>query len=364
MTKIALIPAFEPDGHMVPLLRQLDEAGFTCVVVNDGSGANYDHLFAEVPEDVHVLFYPQNHGKGYALRTGLEFIQSNFDNDAVMVTMDADGQHTVEDAEKCIAALQTHPDAIVLGCRSFKNNVPLRSRMGNDITRGVYRLVSGTGVKDTQTGLRAFGFAMLPFLLGLGGDRYEYEMNMLMMAPRNGIPFEQVFIATIYENGNKGSHFRTVRDSWRVYKVIFQDLFKFAGSSFVCFLTDYGLYSLLAFLTVHMGSASVILSNILARLGSSALNFTINRNLVFHDKQNVLKTAAQYFSLVVVILAGNTLLLDLMVNQAGWNRYASKIVTEVTFFTISWFVQKLVIFRKKKQAAASALPAGGAPKTL
>jgi putative flippase GtrA len=348
--RIALIPAYEPDAKLLTLLAEARNAGFSCLIVNDGSGMAYESIFRDASQFGTVLSYSQNHGKGYALKLGLSYILENEDLPCTIVTMDADGQHTVADAQRVCAAAEAAPDALVLGCRQFdKKQVPLRSRFGNRITLGVYRLATGRKLHDTQTGLRAFDSRHIPYLLQRSGDRYEYEMNVLLDWARDGMDIREVPIKTVYLDGNRSSHFNTVLDSFRIYR----EILKFSASSFVCFLVDYGLYSLFLYLTAALPSETgLLVSNISARVLSSVLNYSINRKLVFQSKANKVKSAAQYFLLAAGILAGNSLVLSLLVQGLGMSRLLSKILTELLFFGISYTVQHFVIFRTAKKKAA------------
>lgn len=62
-------------------------------------------------------------------------------------------------------------------------------------------------VYDTQTGLRAFSVSRIPMMLEMQGERYEYEINVLLYATRRKIPIQEVEIATVYLDGNQTSHF-------------------------------------------------------------------------------------------------------------------------------------------------------------
>ena len=344
MIRIALIPAFEPDEHLLELLQELQTAGFSLVVVDDGSGEKSRRVFAMAAQVAIVLTHEVNRGKGRALKTGFSHILAHFPVDAVVVTLDADGQHSVPDAVRCAEAAEQTAGGLVLGCRSFRDGVPLRSRFGNTVTRTVYRISTGVDVHDTQTGLRAFSVSLIPFLLTIAGERYEYEMNVLLECSKRRLPIREVSIATIYKDGNSGSHFQTFRDSFLIYK----EILKFVGSSFTCFLLDYGLYSLLVLITSPWGSVSVPFSNVAARTVSAGVNFALNRRLVFRSHDSVIRTGAQYFLLAAGILCGNTFLMNWLVNMLGANKFAAKLVTEFTFFTLSWVFQKLIIFRKQK----------------
>lgn len=336
------MPAYQPSQVLPGLLKEVREHGFQAVVVNDGSTAESEEVFRQAAEYAIVLRHATNMGKGCAIRTGLSYIQEHFAPDCIVVTMDADGQHSVADAEKICMAARKNSGHLVLGSRRLDANAPLRSRFGNTVTRFVFRLSTGKSVYDTQTGLRAFHADLIPMLLAVGGERYEYEMNVLLMCARKNIPITEVEIETIYLDGNASSHFDTIKDSWRIYK----EILKFSASSFASFLIDYGMYSILSAATAGVGSSGLLLSNIGARLVSAGVNYTLNRNVVFHSDADAARSILQYAALALAILAGNTVVLSLLVNYIGVNRYLAKLCTEILFFAVSWLVQKHFIFRK------------------
>ena len=159
-------------------------------------------------------------GKGQAIRTGLSYIYETFSGDYQVVTVDADGQHKVSDAKELCLLVGTLPDTLYLGSRRLVGDVPARSSFGNNLTRKVFRLATGVAVHDTQTGLRAFNSSLIPRLLRIKGNRYEYEMNMLMELASSGTSIKEMEIETIYINDNEGSHFNPFKDSVRIYKEI------------------------------------------------------------------------------------------------------------------------------------------------
>lgn len=202
----------------------------------------------------------------------------------------------------------------------------------------VYRLSTGLDVHDTQTGLRAFRVSMAPALLSIPGERYEYEMNVLLYCAREHIKIREQEIKTIYLDNNSASHFDALRDSARIYK----EILRFSASSLLGFLTDYAEFSLLL-----LATGSLLLSNVAARIVSASVNFTVNRRFVFKNKGSVAKAAAEYFLLAVFILLGNTVVLELLVNVCGVHQMLAKILTELLFFLFSWLVQRFVVFRKR-----------------
>ena len=337
---IALVPAYEPEELMTDLLVRLSENGFETVVIDDGSGESFSSLFEKAKQYATVLTHPQNKGKGCAIKTGLAHIKETCGEDCIVVTVDADGQHKVEDAKKLCELVSEFPDTLYLGSRRLEGKIPLRSRFGNSMTRLVYRISTGLKVHDTQTGLRAFDGTLIERMQKIRGDRYEYEMNVLLELAREKTPIKEMEIETIYLNNNAASHFNPFRDSLRVYK----EILKFSASSFIGFLVDYVIYTLLFLLTDKL-----MLSNVCARIVSSTVNFTINRKFVFKSDKSLLRSAVEYFLLAAVILVGNTALLGLLVSVCRRNGMLAKIITEIVFFIISWSAQRFIVFRKRKK---------------
>ena len=225
-----LIPSLSPDERLPRYVQELLAAGYGMVlVVDDGSRPEYQEIFERIAlwEKCAVLHHEVNQGKGAALRTGLAYIQAHTAFRGV-VTADSDGQHTVPDTLKLTKSL-TEQKELLLGSRDFSlrsKNVPFKSRAGNRITSCLFRLLYGRWLPDTQTGLRAFGRELIDFCLSVSGDRFEYEMNQLILCAKKKIPMRAVSIETVYLDENKSSHFHPVRDAWRIYKLLFGSLFR------------------------------------------------------------------------------------------------------------------------------------------
>ena len=218
MKYIILIPAYEPDNKLLKLLQSIDNK-YPIIVINDGSSKKYDNIFNEAKKYAHVITYKENMGKGYALKTGFTYIDDNYEN-YIVVTVDADGQHTFEDAIKLCDCVKENMDSLIIGRRTFTKTTPLRSRIGNYITRKQFKSVTKLDIYDTQSGLRAFSNKLVDYMLKIPGYRYEYEMNVLLHLNENNIKYIEVPIQTIYIDNNRDSHFKTIKDSFVVCKNI------------------------------------------------------------------------------------------------------------------------------------------------
>lgn len=336
--RIVLIPAYCPDKKLVDLVKTLKKMDFTIVIVNDGSKAEHTPIFNAVSVFATVLTHEKNRGKGAALKTGLEYIKNTFAVPYVVVTADADGQHMPDDILLVCEKAQEKTGYLILGSRIIGNGAPLRSRIGNSITRFIFRIATGKAIYDTQTGLRAFSSGLVDYMLSVEGERYEYEMNVLLHLGQQNINTEEIQIRMVYLDNNSSSHFNPVKDSFKIYK----EILRFSASSLLSFVIDYSLFCTLMALT-----GMTILSNILARIVSAAVNFSLNRNFVFGSSVHILKSAIKYFLLVLVVLVFNTCILRLLI-AAGQPYMLAKIITETVMFFFSWTVQKLFIFKEAK----------------
>ncbi|MFF1253268.1 GtrA family protein [Pseudarthrobacter sp. NPDC058329] len=349
---IILIPAYEPDRKLPALIRTIRDAEpwVPIVVVDDGSGPQYREVFDDVrAHGCHVISYGHNRGKGFALKTGFGFIADNLPGHGV-VCADSDGQHRLSDILRVAEAVRRNRaepggwTTMVLGSRNFTGDVPARSRLGNTATKALFTLATGERIPDTQTGLRGYPAAMVPWLRSVRGDRYEYELNLLLEARHAGYSIESVDIATVYLDHNSGSHFRPLADSARIYA----PLLKFLASSFTAFLLDTILFVVLSVLV-----DSLLLAVLGARAVSSSVNFLVNRNVVFAHGRDIPAgaTGLRYFSLAAVLLAVNFGLIWAF-EAAGIAALPAKIMAEITLLAVSFAVQQRWLFAGKAAKGA------------
>lgn len=338
---IVLIPAYEPGSALPALVTALREADdeVEIVVVDDGSDPVFEPVFLDAERrGAMILAHAVNEGKGAALKTGLDHILRAHPGDDV-VTADADGQHTVGDILRVADALREDAAdgraAVVLGCRGFTGRVPMRSRLGNGISRALFRAAAGWSLSDTQTGLRGIPAGVIPWMLDQPGERFEYEQNVLLRAHRDGIRTRELPIETVYLDHNSSSHFRPVADSLRVAL----PLVLFAGSSLIAFTVD-----TVALLVLTALTGWLVPSIVAARVLSATVNFAMNRRYVFrHSTRGRLGQAARYALLAAALLASNIVWIDAL-TRFGVPLVLAKIATEIVLFVTSYGVQKTFVF--------------------
>lgn len=334
-----LIPAYKPDRRLNQLVDDLLAAGFSrIVVVDDGGGEPFRAIFDDLAGKAEVLVHPVNRGKGAALKTGLAHISRT--PGVAVVTADADGQHTPADVKKIADELIAKPSHLVLGVRD-KSQMPPRSKFGNTLTCGVFGLTTGLWISDTQTGLRGLPACELAPQSVLEGDRYEYEMNVLIDAAKRKVPVSEIKIDTIYIDDNASSHFNAVKDGLRIYKLLFRQVGAFMGSSMVSAIVDYVMFLLLRWLVPGIMLVAVAGS----RIVSSLFNYFVNREVVFKAKADH-GSFIRYYMLVAAIMLLNYLGI-LLLTKLFIPEILAKIIMDALLFVVSYRVQNKLVFKKK-----------------
>lgn len=356
-----IIPAYEPDGRMTKLFEEFREQGIhEVILVDDGSGADYRELFQKAEEILReiggeLLTHEKNKGKGGAIRTGFARALEKYPEAVGVVTADCDGQHHVEDIRKVMRRLSEKPDCLIAGVREFDGeHVPWKSAFGNKLTAKVVSYVAGIRVSDTQCGLRGIPRNFMKELLDVPGDGFEYDTRMLLESAGK-YPIEEVGIRTIYDSKeNHQTHFRPVRDSIRIYRVLGAKFITFLFASLSSSVVDIGMFALFcrlfrkgiiklpAFLS---RVPYVAIATVLARILSCTYNFTVNYKVVFKSSERVSHSAARYLALAIVqmtlsalLVTGGVLLLPAL------PEVLVKIVVDTFLFLISFYIQRSFVF--------------------
>ena len=351
-----IIPTLEPSQSFIELLEELNEKNdyLNIIVVNDGSPSIYDSIFERAKDEYHatVLTHSVNMGKGQGIKTALNYILKYYPNLKGAITIDSDGQHTYTDMLKCAEVFYDHPYDLILGSRDFANDVPLKSKFGNVTTRNVLRILTGIDLQDTQTGLRIIPVNYFEPLLTVPGQRFEYELNMLIYTEINDINIIEVPISTIYENNNEGTHFRPVVDSVKIYSVFIKylinnsNLLKYAFASILCWLIDITVFNFLDNQLTARAFGTIAIATIVSRVLSSITNYLLNRFFVFKESSN--NSGIKYFTLVVIQLTISTVFVYIFDNIFVFiDTSILKVIVDTILFIVSYTLQKRFIFNEE-----------------
>ena len=360
LSKISVVlPSLDPDEKLLGTVRGLIKQGFSDIIlVNDGSKPENLHYFEELAElpQVQLLHHGVNRGKGAALKTAFAWFLENRKDFSGVITVDGDGQHHPEDTAVCAEEMLA-TQKVILGCRDFTlPHVPPRSRMGNRLTCGVFKVLCGMAISDTQTGLRAIPKAAVKEFCSVQGDRFEYETNMLLAMKERGISYGEVKIRTVYIEENKSSHFRPMRDSVRIYRLILAHFFRYVMSSAVSAVIDVALYYLLCWLLQDAAPWTLlVLPFVGARLVSSMFNFYMNKNVVFRSGSSTGSAMLRYYALAIPVLLVQTGLTDgvyWLLNigkEQVFLRTAIYVIVMCCLYLASFVIQQRWVFARKSE---------------
>lgn len=364
---VCVIPSLNPDEKLVQTAEGILRTGINdLIIVDDGSRPECQSFFsqAETLPGCVVLHHKQNRGKGRALKTAFSYYLEHYDTGRFqgVVTADADGQHLPEDIAKTSKAICPPPsdtssgicppcgDALALGTRNFdEENVPFKSRFGNKLTTAVFYGLYQKKINDTQTGLRAIPNGFAKECLEVEGERFEYEIRMLITAARKDLEIVEVPIQTVYFDDNRETHFHPVKDSLRIYKVILGSFFKFVSVSLLSFAADQGIFAFLQKLVFSgfSDALSIPAATLGARAVSSLLNYTLNRSFVFQSDGAVRKSLIRYYSLCVLQMAMSAACVTALHQITRMDPSILKLVVDTLLFFASYQIQRRWVFRKE-----------------
>ncbi len=215
-----IIPTFNNADKVGAVIASVKTVTSDIFVVNDGSTDGTAKVLAAI-DSIHISTLPKNKGKGFALKVAFEeAYKAGFTH---AITMDADGQHLIEDLPSFIDGIAKDPQAVLIGrrCIPFDGSVavPGKSSFGRSFGNFWYRYIAGIKLDDTQCGFRSYPLeAIMAF--GINGGKYEYEQELLITSAWRGLPIHEIPIRLFYQSEDERvSHFRPFKDFMRISRV-------------------------------------------------------------------------------------------------------------------------------------------------
>ncbi|AXI24801.1 glycosyl transferase [Methanofervidicoccus sp. A16] len=190
---LALIPAYNEEGSIKIVIKNIRNIVDGILVVDDGSSDNTAKYAREC--GVEVIRFHKNRGKGAAIREGYKyFLSSNYD---VCIIYDADGQYRKEDIlPVCKPIIEDEADIVVgsrfLGKYKEGANINYRIRiLCNHMSTFVTRIMSGLPTTDAQSGLVAIN-RYAAEVLDLEADRWGIHQEIIIRAGKKGLRYKEV----------------------------------------------------------------------------------------------------------------------------------------------------------------------------
>ncbi len=209
-----IIPTYNNFSTLGGVIADVSAYTKQIIVVNDGSSDKTAGLAGSFPF-VKLISYPDNVGKGWALRKAFSYaIEQGYE---FAVTIDSDGQHFAKDLPAFIDRLGSVRDAIIVGARNMdQHSVPGGSSFGNNFSNFWFKVETGLHCPDTQSGYRLYPLLLLKDIKFIT-VKYEFEVEVLVRAAWKGIKVDSIPVSVYYPpKEERVSHFRPYKDFTRI----------------------------------------------------------------------------------------------------------------------------------------------------
>lgn len=213
--KVAAVIPFYNESKTINriVLETLKYVSFVIAVDDGSTDGSPDNI--PITENVTLISYNVNRGKGYALRKGLEKgIEKGF---LKLVTIDADSQHAPEEIPTLITGL-INSDIVIGNRLNDLKGMPLQRRISNKLTSFLLSIKTGQKILDSQCGFRAYRAEVVKNITTVE-DGYEAETEILIKASRGGYKIGFINITTIY--GDEESKMMPIKTTFGFIKLLF-----------------------------------------------------------------------------------------------------------------------------------------------
>jgi glycosyltransferase involved in cell wall biosynthesis len=209
-----IIPAYNEANHIGPIVNQAIKI-LPTIVIDDGS----QDITTLIAQKSGAQVFPQspNQGKGEALKRGFsEAINLNCD---FVITLDADGQHDVQEATKFISLYEQKGFDLIIGYRDFRK-MPFFRRIANTVGGWAFSWAMGMKILDNQSGYRLLSRRLLEKVLQSKEAGFEFEVDVIVSCIQANYTVGWVPIRTIY--GNSNSHIEPVSHVKNFFRIVWQ----------------------------------------------------------------------------------------------------------------------------------------------
>jgi len=225
LLKIAiLIPSYNECKYIGDVIKKCLKYNLDIIVINDGSTDNTDSVLKELKESLEnkltVINHEINQGKGEALKTGFNYVINN--NHSGVITIDADGQHDVDEIQNFLDEIEkSNPDLIVGSRFNNTKGMPYIRRFVNYFTSWIISGIAGKKIADVQSGYRFLNLKVLKNIK-LETKNFDTEPEILLKAGWSDYHIKNIPIKTIYHLDEFKSHVNPVKDTIKFFKLVFK----------------------------------------------------------------------------------------------------------------------------------------------
>ncbi len=333
--RVALIPIRETDEYLLKFLQELKKNNFHNVVIYYGSNEKDKSFLQKLTLDAKVMILASHQGRGNAIKSALKYIKEKYRSNTIIVTMNGDGSHTIEDAMRLCNECMISQDTFFLGTK--EKIINWEDKVNNLFTKTMFRISSGESLNNTTTTLRAFSYRLIDLLLTVKDEKEDYDSNVLLSCASHKVKIKEVDL-TKEENPNFEVKEKILENGIGRLK---ENTNKVNTSkiSFVSYILDFALFLFLN----NIAKEHIIITNLFTRIMSSL--FTFNKERV--HKTDLEKVFKQFLIKTSGLLFIETLLLLLFIKIIHFPIFVAKLFTEVVYILLYYGVKEYILKEEK-----------------
>lgn len=213
-----VIPSFNEGQSLKEFLPQILEAitgrGIKIILVNDGSTDHTSAVLKEIGDRslLTVITHKLNRGYGAALKSGILAADTEY-----VITIDADGQHRIEDVFRLIDSIRSEDADMVVGKRDSSAN--LYRTAGKKAIRFFARLLMKIPVKDLNSGMKIYRTELVNRYLKFCPDGMAFsDIITLLFIFNRHLVLESPIRLNERKHGQSTINFRTALST--VYEIL------------------------------------------------------------------------------------------------------------------------------------------------
>ncbi len=220
MNLYIVIPAYNEEKSVGKVIKELRENNYKNIIVIDDGSKDKTYNAAKRAK-AEVLRHVINRGQGAALKTGIDYaLKKKAD---IIVTFDADGQHSVKDIKKLVEPVKNNKVDVALGSRFLKKNknTPFIRKLFLKGGALVIFLMYGIKLTDSHNGFRALSRKAAE-KIDIKSDGMEHASEILEQIKKKRLKYKEVPVTIKYTNYS----LKRGQSTFNSFKILFKMIFR------------------------------------------------------------------------------------------------------------------------------------------
>ncbi len=210
----AIIPTYNNCSTIGDVILGVKKYINHIIVIDDGSTDKTKEIINGI-DSIEIITFPENKGKGSALRSGFKSaISQGFD---YAITIDSDGQHFAENIPDFLNQLKENPDSLIIGSRNIEaDGMPSKNTFANKFSNFWFWAETNQKLPDTQSGYRLYPIKLYK-KTRFFTTKFEFEIEVLVRSAWSNIKIIPIPVKVYYApEGERITHFRPLPDFTRI----------------------------------------------------------------------------------------------------------------------------------------------------